>query len=121
VLGHGDKGWTIWPQRPSAAGRSGQMTVNRSTVVGSYPYGEVGWREAWEAFLRLEPGYRTKQRRERWKPVVGVSLFWVGAGVLAVAAILAHGISAWILLAVLVMYLLTFLVLALGESLPWNS
>jgi hypothetical protein len=122
VLGHTRERWEIWPQRPfQDPGESKGMTVDNSVVIASYPFGDEGWQEAWAKFVELEPRYPGERRRNRWKRVVGVTLFWLVALGLAVAAIVATSLVAWGLLALLGVYLLGFLVLAFGESLPWND
>jgi fatty acid desaturase len=101
--------------------QDGGKAIDRLVSLGRYPFGEKGWRDAYAAFLDLEPNYRRLKRRDGIEPRIGVILFWAVAAGLVALAILADGWLALVLSAVTIMYLLIFFVLAMGESLPWNE
>lgn len=121
VLGHGGEGWAIWPQRPFENPDGSGKTVDKFSVIASYPYGQRGWEEAWRKFLELEPRYPLRRSWSRMTPWIGITVFWAVALGLLTAAIAAEGIVALVISVGLGLYLLLFLVLALGESLPWNE
>ena len=110
--------WAIYRLRQFT---SKGKAIDRSIDFGRFPFGQDGWARAWQAFLDLEPRYPWRRRWQRWKPRVGVATFWLVALGLLVASIIADGWIAMGLVALFVTYLITFLVLALGESLPWNE